>query len=446
MDLFTGSPANVSGIQSFVSSFNNFSARPAYSGANPRFLVRLVEFKPAWALHALLRFRGITYLNENLPIPASMGQTLPLVVDGQYIMGESDAMAYYGREGTSVDEIESIHGSELTTKINTLGKLLRLIKCRNGREDMAEIKRACGPYCPTSWEAQIRDLMDRTFSRDSIGDEDLLSLDTQGIIERLRALLSEFESYLVKNDGYLFGRSPSKASGGGDGRRQPIPRSHVAEALLFGHICDLLCCSVSSEVDEIEYPQIMAFVTSIFEDYFEMTTVPPSIELDSSLQNNRDAKRKKVIEWRRSSDLLLQNSFVATLPPGCIVPSLLKQKTKYTSLDERSERAWRRLMALRTEPDSSPENDSTASRWTTIRFSVDSLVARLLRRAGKQSGTDEDTAQDEEARARDKEGVVTVYLGGAMFLTAVGLSFVGYLAVAGGYSQGIRVPSRLGGR
>ena len=154
----------------------------------------------------------------------------------------------------------------------------------------------------------------------------------------------------------------------------------------------------------------------------------------------------KVIEWRRSSDLLLQNTFVSTLPVDCVIPSLLTQKTKYTSLDERSERAWRRLMALTPMSDTSPENDTTANRWTQIRFSVDSLAARFLRRVWRSDKDGDKADADAEASARDREGVVTVYLGGAMFLTAVGISFAGYLAVAGGYSRGFTVPSRLGGR
>lgn len=458
MDIFSGSsPAEVAGIQSFVSAFNNFSAKPEFSSANGAgavFPVRLVEFRPAWALHALLRFHGITYLNENLPIPVSMGQTLPLVVDGQHVMGEIDALAHYG-QGDEQMQGESKEVSDIKAKISALGKMLRHIKYRNGREDMAEIKRACGSYCPTSWEAQIRDVMERMFSRDSKEDEDFVALDRQAIIELLRAQLGDLEAALVKNGGYLFvGERPRKASGGGDGRRQPIPRTHAAEATLFGHICDLLCSSVSSEVDKVEYPQIMSFVIGIFEDYFEMTTVPPSIEMESSLQGNREGKRKKVIEWRRSSDLLLQNTFVSTLPADCVIPSLLTQKTKYTSLDERSERAWRRLMALTPMSDTSPENDTTANRWTQIRFSVDSLAARLLRKVwrsdkdGDKADADADADADAaaEVSARDREGVVTVYLGGAMFLTAVGISFVGYLAVAGGYSRGFTVPSRLGGR
>ena len=40
----------------------------------------------------MLRFKGITYLNENLPIPVSMGETLPALVDGHYVISEQFAM------------------------------------------------------------------------------------------------------------------------------------------------------------------------------------------------------------------------------------------------------------------------------------------------------------------------------------------------------------------
>ena len=455
MDVFsTAGPAETAGLKSVVAFVANaFATKPTFASdeGNAAFPVRLVEFRPAWALHALLRFRGITYLNENLPIPVSMGQNLPLVVDGQHLLGEGEALEHYGLRAEESPVSEKEQEAKMK-QLEDLGVLLRYLKYRNGREDMMEIRRACGPYCPTSWEAQIRHISQKTFTHDSAARTDMASLDTSEILTRLQIALGDADNLLAKNGGFLTGRlgsaeedsRSSSSSSSSSKQRKPVARSDVAEAVLFGHTCDILCSSIASVVNSRDYPHLVAFVTAVFEDYFEMTVIPPIIDHDSTLKSRED-KRKKVIEWRRSSDLILQNAFVSTLPEHCLVPSLLAQKTKYTTLDERSEQAWRRLMALTSTPSTSetPENDRTASRWTSIRFSTDSLLTKLLRKAFFAGPSDVEIEDKIEALERDKEGVVTMYPGGLVFLSAVGFSFIGYLTVAWGLSQGWSFPSRL---
>ena len=44
--------------------------------------VLLIQRRPAWALHALLRFHGIEYITQNSIFDYTTGRPLPLLIDG----------------------------------------------------------------------------------------------------------------------------------------------------------------------------------------------------------------------------------------------------------------------------------------------------------------------------------------------------------------------------
>lgn len=56
--------------------------------------IRLLQFKPAWALHCLLRFKNLPYLCENTATSHCLGVRVPLVVDGNYLFSERLALEH----------------------------------------------------------------------------------------------------------------------------------------------------------------------------------------------------------------------------------------------------------------------------------------------------------------------------------------------------------------
>jgi hypothetical protein len=452
METLTGSsPAETVGLKTLglATVANTYTAAPRFSSDDqeaPTFYPRLVEFRPAWKLHALLRFRGITYLNENLPIPISMGQTLPAMVDGQYVMCEEDVLKHLGGEDVSDEETELMKWMD-----KELGALLRHMKRGNDREDLAEVRKACGSFSPTTWEEHIREVMAAVLKHDksAFGDEFNAIGGTDKLLERLKQSLSKIELKLAQNQGYLFG-PPAGADHPGIKAGQSL-RDRVSEAVLFGHLCEILCSSSAATVTEDgQYPTMMAFVRSVFADYFEMTLIPPSIAIYDKKESS-DARRKKVVEWRRSSDILAQNAFIRSLSLDggtCVIPGLIQQKTKYTLLDERAEKAWRRLMTLSPLRNNCPEEDMTTSRWARVRFSAQPLRARIGKIAtflgiSAPSLLSQEN-EEKETQESNREGVVTITPGGAFFVSSIGVSFLGYLLIVGGYSNGFKFPTRLG--
>jgi hypothetical protein len=62
--------------------------------------IRLLQFKPAWALHCLLRFKNLPYLCENTAINDCMGRQVPLVIDGNYSFRERLALEHLSIRNT----------------------------------------------------------------------------------------------------------------------------------------------------------------------------------------------------------------------------------------------------------------------------------------------------------------------------------------------------------
>lgn len=61
--------------------------------------IRIIQFQPAWSLHALLRFHNLPYTCENSIQPISLGNQLPCLLDGKYLLPNNIALEHlqYGR-------------------------------------------------------------------------------------------------------------------------------------------------------------------------------------------------------------------------------------------------------------------------------------------------------------------------------------------------------------
>jgi hypothetical protein len=60
--------------------------------------IRLLQFKPAWALHCFLRFKDLPYLSENAGSKESLGLRLPLLIDGNYAFAERLAIEHLSKD------------------------------------------------------------------------------------------------------------------------------------------------------------------------------------------------------------------------------------------------------------------------------------------------------------------------------------------------------------
>jgi hypothetical protein len=56
--------------------------------------IRLLQFRPAWALHCFLRFKSLPYLSESTGSPESLGLRVPLLIDGNYVFAERLAIEH----------------------------------------------------------------------------------------------------------------------------------------------------------------------------------------------------------------------------------------------------------------------------------------------------------------------------------------------------------------
>ena len=436
MNVFSGSsPQEVAGLSQAVSGFKNpYAASPAISSQqrnSAEFFLRLVEFRPAWSVHCLLRFLGVTYLNENLPIPVSMGETLPVLVDGHHVISGESVMEHLAGDLGS-EEKEMIDWLD-----EELGALIYEIKRQCGT-DMSEIRKACGAHFPTAWELMIKDAAKKLWARyKREGDNRFGNKSAEEVTQHLKDSLQTVNLKLVQNGGHLLTPGRSLTTSADGGKRAPVARSSPAEAVLFGHLCEAVNANI---VDLGEWEALLAFQTSVLEDYFQMSTIPPCLEA-ARQQNDRESFRMAMVEWRRSTDTLLLNPFVRQLPSESLTVRLLQQRTMYTTLGEQREASWRRLMATSGASSSfaGPENDDTPSEWTShLRFSLHplrrylkKLESFLTRNSLPSFSSPLGEGNDEEERAALMRGdTVTIYPGGALFLTSLGACFIGYALMA----------------
>ena len=77
-------------VDDAVAGNENLNASCAFRGKE----VRLIQQEPNWALHALLRMKGVSYTVENCKLPHSLGVELPCIVDGSYVVNGADALLY----------------------------------------------------------------------------------------------------------------------------------------------------------------------------------------------------------------------------------------------------------------------------------------------------------------------------------------------------------------
>lgn len=63
--------------------------------------IRLLQFKPAWSVHCLLRFKNLPYLSENTGSSCSLGLPAPLLIDGNFVFTNRLALEHLSEDRKS---------------------------------------------------------------------------------------------------------------------------------------------------------------------------------------------------------------------------------------------------------------------------------------------------------------------------------------------------------
>lgn len=56
--------------------------------------VRLLQYRPAWSLHATLRALKVQYTTENVPESSALGKKLPILIHGSHVLPEKEVWNY----------------------------------------------------------------------------------------------------------------------------------------------------------------------------------------------------------------------------------------------------------------------------------------------------------------------------------------------------------------
>lgn len=78
--------------------------------------IRLLQFKPAWALHCFLRFKDLPYLSENAGTRESLGLRLPILIDGNYAFAERLAIEHLSKD-RQTRNVNCEHSSDVHDEI-----------------------------------------------------------------------------------------------------------------------------------------------------------------------------------------------------------------------------------------------------------------------------------------------------------------------------------------
>lgn len=91
--------------------------------------IRLLQLQPSWAIHALLRFKNLPYISEDVPTNTVLGKSVPVLSDGISIESGSNALLHIQQQysdGWSRNELIADHilGHYLMNTIENTFQLL----------------------------------------------------------------------------------------------------------------------------------------------------------------------------------------------------------------------------------------------------------------------------------------------------------------------------------
>ncbi|GAB5032214.1 metaxin 1 [Nannochloropsis oceanica] len=233
----------------------------------------LLQFRPAFALQLYLRFVRAPYVVRNLEYPfLETAGRLPVLIDGQFIIPEDDALAYLREHYPSSLDLDSKLSGAKRAQVSALHALvseklapaLGASRYRDERNFVQNVRdvilRATRfPLGPTWASAERRRGMAeqrwRGLVEGGVGLGELLA--------RARVVYRELDNWLGASTGdFFFGREPTSF-----------------DACLFGHLVEALA-DVNVLVIVSTFGNLMRFFRRIAEEFFEIgsATVASSAE------------------------------------------------------------------------------------------------------------------------------------------------------------------------
>lgn len=405
----------------------------------PSSLLRLLQFQPAWTIHALLRFRKIQYTCENIGYMHALGRNLPVLIDGNYILTEKIALDYIhgnrnvellnnkiGSEDSTcnVSSTTLSNGSKSTDSV-TYSNAKVLQKDINAYDDIDDKAIASYIQCSTvdTFAAMIRlKGIDRSIITASVsyllgwmiclrkdfyqfilGNDRKVCYNDKNTVwhdayllhnikmmeAKLLCTYDEITYLLDKYNGHL------TAEGLNTGIRG------TADAILFGHLADVL--SYDSQYYFTMHKSILIFFESVCREYF----TEPMIWNHSYSQVSR-----------RCTDAILSNAFLSNSQCS-YVKKLIAYKSGPTP----------------TPTSSSPRTESIATYSVTsdtydIRDDAVTLCKIVLKdvySSSKSKVRFQSYEFDESSHSEHRANVTLVHPLGIIYISAVFTSFLVYI-------------------
>ena len=263
--------------------------------------IKLVQYRPAWSYHCLLRFKGLAYTAENAILPVSMGKTLPCLIDGNYVVNGQHGLEHLidnalGDDNTEGD-ISNLEDFAYAAYIEShLAQVLTQIK-NILNYDRHEI--LTGHSFINTWMLCIYRNIYSYFHQEkkqivSYYDNSCVNYryETFNVLEledKLHRAYRVLDGLLLKHSGYLSASLKSRKQRG------------IADAVLFDHLVNIFLIerskaytknilSLDEGVPPSKYGGIHSFYRSIMQEYFYNNTKTEHVQAVQTLLNNQFLK------------------------------------------------------------------------------------------------------------------------------------------------------------
>ncbi len=280
--------------------------------------IKLIQYRPAWSYHCLLRFRGIVYSTENAVLPISMGKSLPCIIDGNYVVNGQQGLEHIidNTESNSniiERDISNLEDFAYAAYIEShLSQVLSQMK-NILKYDRHEILKSHSFI--TTWVLCIYRNIYSYFHQDnnqivSYYDNSCVNYryDSFQLIElesKLHRTYRVIDALLVKYNGYLSSSLQNRQHRG------------VADAVLFDHLTNIYLIENSKlysksilSVDEgvSKYEGIHSFYQAIAQEYFYNNNKAEDVQAVKILLKNQFLKHNNKLNgeflcsWDRPDD------------------------------------------------------------------------------------------------------------------------------------------------
>jgi len=222
----------------------------------------LLQFRPAFALQLYLRFVRAPYVVRNLEYPSiETAGRLPVLIDGQYIVPEDDALAYLREHYPSTLDLDGKLSGAKRAQVaafhalvsEKLAPALGASRYRDERNFVQNVRAVIlrvtrfplGPTCASAERRRgVEEQRWRGLMEGGVGLGEVLA--------RARVVYRELDNWLGASTGDLFfGREPTSF-----------------DACLFGHLVEALA-DVNVLVIVSTFANLMRFFRRIAEEFFE---------------------------------------------------------------------------------------------------------------------------------------------------------------------------------